>query len=55
MMKDTKTARFELRLTAAEKQTLQTAAQAAHRTLADYLRSRMLSGVARPEGDLIAA
>jgi hypothetical protein len=42
MTKDTKTARFELRLTEAEKKALKAAAKAAQRTVADYLISSAL-------------
>jgi uncharacterized protein (DUF1778 family) len=43
MTKDTKTKRFELRLTEAQQQALKNAAKASNRTLADYMLSRALA------------
>jgi len=54
MTKNTKTERFELRLTEAEKQALLVAAKSAHLTIADYLRNA-LPAVAKPKHDLMAA
>jgi uncharacterized protein (DUF1778 family) len=53
-MNDTKTTRFELRLTKAQKEALRHAAEAAHVTLADYLRRNPLPSTAKSEG-LVAA